>query len=251
MEIRKLLYATDVMQPDFCQLERLLDLRKLGLEEVVCLHPNEFEDWERRLADYGIKSKTLVEEGPIVPRILSTAHQEVASLIAANLDRNANRLLGSSPSRNLLRSSPVPVIVLPENQISPTLTTGTFSHVIFAAEWSPASEKALRYLLNFKDIISELEVVNVLNQRLSVRELRNLKKRLGETRKILLDEGIDAEVHIYAGKPYEEIMEAARDYDGTCIVMGTTRKGTLKQFFSRSCSYRVAEAAAVPALVIP
>ena len=84
-----------------------------------------------------------------------------------------------------------------------------------------------------------------------MRDLRNLNKRLEETRQRLLDEGIDAEAHIYAGKPAEEIMLAARDYGATSIAMGTTRRWPLMDIFSRSCSYKVAEGSAVPTLVIP
>ena len=113
------------------------------------------------------------------------------------------------------------------------------------------SEKSLIYLLNLKEVIRELELVTVISSRLSVRDMRNLKKRLAETRERLLDEGIDTEAHIYAGKPAEEIMLAARDYGATSIVMGTSRRSPLKDIFSRSCSYEVAERAVVPTLVIP
>jgi len=44
---------------------------------------------------------------------------------------------------------------------------------------------------------------------------------------------------------------AAQDYGATCIVMGTTGKSPLKELFSKSYSYRVAEASVVPTLVIP
>jgi len=250
MAIRKLLYATDIREPDFAEVERLLSLRKLGLEEVIFLAAGKVEDWEGKLDGYGVRFKTLAGEGPLVSRILSVARQEAASVIAASLNRDARRLLRSSLTKNLLRSSSVPGIILHHDaQILGVEEKGLFSHIVFATDWLPVSEKALEYLLGFKEIVRELEIVNVINKKLSVREMRNLKKRLEETRKIFLDHGMDAEAHVYAGKPPEEIMEAARDYDATCIVMGTTRKG--RDIFSRSCSYRVAEEAAVPTLVIP
>ena len=52
-------------------------------------------------------------------------------------------------------------------------------------------------------------------------------------------------------KPFEELLLAARDYDATSIVMGTSCKSPQKEFFSRSCAYRVAEEAIVPTLVVP
>ncbi|NVM21646.1 MAG: universal stress protein, partial [Desulfobacterales bacterium] len=147
---------------------------------------------------------------------------------------------------------PVPVIILPQDvNASGSGQQAVFRHVIFATDWAPSSEKAMGCLLNFAEIVKELEVVHVIDKKPSVRDMRNLKKKLTESRKIFLDHGIDAEGHIYAGKPSDEIVLAARNYDATCIVMGTTGKSALKNFFSHGCSYRVAEGSGVPTLVVP
>ena len=252
MEAEKLLYATNIRQPSFSEVERLLVLRSMGLKEVIFLHATKGEGWERRLADYGVNSKTLTVEGSLVPHILDVARREAASLIAANLNRNTRGLLRASLTTQLLRASTLPVLVLPESgKASGSVEEGLFSHIIFATDWSVASERALRYVLNFKEIIKELEIVHVIHKKLSVRDMRKLKERLSEARKVFLDRGIDAEAHVYAGKPSEEIMLAARDYAATCIVIGTTGMWTLKDMLLHSCSYRVAEASQVPTLVVP
>ena len=252
MEVGKLLYATEIREPRFSVVERLLALRALGLEEVIFLNATKVEDWERRLADYGLNSKTLMVEGPLVSSILNAAHREAVSLIAVSLNRDTRRLLRGSVTTELLRASTLPVLILPEGaEASGPGQKGMFTHVVFATDWSPASEKALGYLLNFKEIIKELEIVHVIEKKPSVRDMRNLKEELSQTRKIFLDQGIDAEAHVYAGKPSDEVMLAARDYDATCIVMGTTGKSALKDLLSHSSSYRVAEASVVPTLVVP
>ena len=252
MEAEKLLYATNIRQPSFSEFERLLFLRTLGLKEVIFLHTTNVEGWEGRLADYGMNSKTLTVEGSLVPNISDVARREAASVIAVNLNRNTKGLLRGSLTTQLLRASPLPVLILPEGaQVPESPQKDMFAHVIFATDWSPASDRALGYLLNFKDIIKELEIVHVIHKRLSVRDMRNLKEKLSQARKIFLDQGIDAEGHVYAGKPSEEIMLAARDYDATCIVMGTTGMWTLKDRLLHSCSYRMAEASKVPTLIIP
>jgi nucleotide-binding universal stress UspA family protein len=144
------------------------------------------------------------------------------------------------------------VLILPESsESSESEQNGMFSHVIFATDWSAASEKGLEYILNFRDIIKELEIVHVIHRKLSVRDMRNLKEKLSKTRQVFLDQGIDAEAHVYAGKPPEEIMLAAKDYDATCIAMGTTGMWTLKDKLLHSCSYRVAEESMLPTLIIP
>lgn len=252
MQVGKLLYVTDFRQPSFSEVERLMDLRSLGLKEVVFLHASKAEGWERRLADYGIDSKTFMVEGPMVASILDTAHREAVSLIAASLNTDRRRLLRSSLTTDLLRASSLPVLILHEGaQASGSGEGGLFTHLVFATDWSGASEKAMGYLLKLKEGIKELEIIHVIDKKLSLRDMRNLKMKLTESRKIFLNHGIDAEGHIYAGKPSDEVMLAARDYDATCIVMGTTGKSSVRDLFSPSCSYRVAEESVVPTLVCP
>lgn len=254
-EVGKLLYATNIRQPSFSEVEPLLALRTLGLKEVVFLHTTKVEDWDRRLADYGIDSKTfMVVDGSLVPAILNTVRREAVSLIAASLGRNTRRLLRGSLITELLRASALPVLIIPEEvQASGSMEEGIFTHLVFVTDWSPASEKALQYLLSLdlKTTTKALEIVHVMDKKPSIRDMQNVKYKLTESRKIFLDHGIDAEGHVYAGKPSEEIMLAAKDYDATCIVMGTTGKSHLKDLLSPSYSYRVAEASAVPTLVVP
>jgi nucleotide-binding universal stress UspA family protein len=252
-EVGKLLYVTNIRQPSFSEVEPLLALRTLGLKEVIFLHTTKVEDWDRRLADYDLKSKTFMVEGSLVPAILDTAHREAVSLIAASLGRNTRRLLRGSLITELLRASALPVLIIPEEvRASGSMEGGIFTHLVFVTDWSPASEKALQYLLNLdlKTTTTALEIVHIMDKKMSIRDMQNVKYKLTESRKIFLDHGIDAEGHVYAGKPSEEIMLAANDYDATCIVMGTTGKSHLKDLLSRSQSYRVAEASVVPTLLV-
>ena len=251
MEITKILYVTDKEKPSFGEVECLMALRKLGLEEIIGLNPKGDMDWGKSVSDYGVKSKTSAKEGPILTRILGAAKQETASMIAVNLNKETKKVFRGSRIKQLLRSSPVPVLVLNEDaQPKKSEENGIFDHVIFATDWSPLSEVAMRYILGFKEIIELVEIVNVISKRLSIRDMRGLNERLVKTRKIFLDEGIDAEAHVYAGSPPEEIMLAAREYGATAIVMGTSRKSPLRAFFSGSCSYRVAAEADIPVMVI-
>ncbi|UCG79682.1 MAG: universal stress protein [Desulfobacterales bacterium] len=252
MEVGRLLYATDMREPSFSEVEPVLTLRTLGLKEVVLLHTTKVEDWDGKVADHGLKSKTFMVDGPLVPAILNTAHRETVSLIAVSLNRDKRGLLGGSVTTKLLRASSLPVLIIPEDaQATRSMERGVFTHLVFATDWSRSSEKALGYILNFKDFISTLEIVHVIDKRLDVRDMRVLKGKLVQTRNVLSGRGIDAESHIYAGKRPEEIMLAAKDYDATCIVMGTSGKSALKALLAPSCSCRVAESSLVPTLVVP
>jgi nucleotide-binding universal stress UspA family protein len=252
MQIRRLLYATGEREPTFADMRRLAELRTVGLEEVIFLRPIKREGWDAGMAEHGITARTLVMEGQMTDSILDVAQREKVSLVAASLKKDSDSRVRRSLTKKLLRSSPVPVMILPEDlEASGDAQEGLFSHVILADDWSAASEKARNYVLHFKELIKELEIVYVLDGKLSVRDMGNLKEKLSQTRKIFLDQGIDAEGHVYAGEPAGEVMLAAKDYGGTCIVMGTTAKSFLKALLSKSYSYRVAEASVVPTLMIP
>ena len=247
-----MLYVSDEREPSFAQVEGFLALRKLGLEEVVCLLPGQATGWETRFADHAIGCKIHVEETLSVSGILERARKEDISLITVNFKGRSGRHSRPSFTRALIRSSNAPLLLMSKDIPNMKIQErGIFDHVIFPTDWSPISEKSMAYLLNFNQLIRELEIVAVISNKLSVRDMRNLKKRLSETRRIFLDEGIDAEAHVYAGKPSEEIMLASKDYDATSIIMGTSCRPSFKEIFSRSCSYRVAEEAAVPTLVVP
>jgi nucleotide-binding universal stress UspA family protein len=252
MDTGKLVYVTNTSQPEFSEAECLADLRRLGFEDVICLATAKNESWEGRLANYGFNSRTVIVDGPPLLCILDVARQEAASLIAASVNRRPRGLFHRSLTKDLLRSSPVPVMVLHEDaRGTRSGRNSMFGRVIFATDWSAASRKALDYLIGFKGVIGELEIVHVIGKKLSVRDMRNLRKKLAGIRKTFLDEGIDAETHIYAGKPPEELVLAAKDYGATCMVMGRTRRSTLKDVFSKSCSFQVAEDLVLPTLVIP
>jgi nucleotide-binding universal stress UspA family protein len=225
MEIKKLIYVTDMNSPRFEDVDQLMVLRKLGLEEVIFLNPSGIEDWDKRVEDYGVKARSLVGEGPVLSKILDAARQEDPTIIAASLNRRRRKVLRGSLIKKLLRYSPVPVILLnQETHPSGPFEKSMFQHVIYATDWSPVSETVLKYLLNLKEIIEMLEIVNVIHKKLSVRELRSLKQRITQTRRT--------------------------DYDATAIVMGTSCKSPMQEIMRRSCSYRVAEKADIPVLFI-
>ena len=253
MEIRKLLYVSGADEPDSVHIKSLMTLRQIGLEEILFLHPNRNETWEIIGRDYGIRSEELIYEEPALSNILDVIHEKKASLVAVSQTGKAKRVVNSGLMRNLLKKSPIPVIVFSKTgQDAGRDREHLFHHVIFATDWSSASKVALEYfLLNFKEIIGMLEIVNVINMRLSVRDIRTLRRKLEGTRKVFLDMGIDAESHIYAGKPSEEIVLSAEDYNATCIVMGTSSKHLIRSMLSKSCARMVAREAETPALIIP
>ena len=252
MEPRKLLYITDAVQSRVAGLEHLEKLCMLGFKEVVVVARTKPEALDLMLSKHNVSVRWVVQDGPIGPSASNTTQAEAPFMIAVDLNRDKERGFTKSSLRQLLDSSDTPVIVLPrELDQSVSRQETVLSHIIFATDWSKASEKAFQYILAFKDVIKALEVVNVVNKKLSVRNMRDIKQQLTDTRRRFVDHQIDAEFHVYAGKRPKEIMLAARDYGASCIVMGSDVKGPLKRMLFSDCAGRVVEGAMLPTLVVP
>jgi len=254
MEIRKILFATDLEDQYFALnlLKQVLSLQKLGLEQVFFLQTMPFDRWTEGVSASKVKAKTIIDENLSLSRILETAEEEDVSLIVIHLSKNKTKTSTHSIIRRLMRQSTRPILFASNNtRMAEIVKKGLFSHIIFATNWSLKSEKALRYLLGLKWILGELEIIHVIDRKLTVRDMRELKAKLVQTRKKFLDEKIDAESHIYAGKTLEEIMMAAKDYKGTMIVVGgdAERRG-IEKLFKKNSLCKIANEAILPVLVI-
>jgi universal stress protein A len=67
-------------------------------------------------------------------------------------------------------------------------------------------------------------------------------------------DGLGAKVpvrsHLRLGVPYQEIVQAAKDYESDLVIMGTTGKSGLEHFLVGSVAERVVRAAPVPVLTV-
>lgn len=252
MEIKKLLYVTNAAPPDNDEPAWSLAVQKLGFEETIYLITGDTPRWEKSLNDHGVQCRFLIEENPSHTSIMDRSREENASLIAANLNAMDASVSRRSVTRNLIKATDVPVLLIPEQtSVIQASDKGIFDHVIFATDWSPFSQNCMDALLPMKEIIGELEIVTVITKKLSIRDMIKLKEMVEETRSTFLDKGIDAEAHIYAGKTAEEIMLAVEDYDGSVLVMGASHRSALKTMFYGNCTKEVADKAMVPVLIIP
>ena len=254
MEIRKILFANDLEDQPLALnlLKQVLPLQELGLEQIFFLQTIPFDIWIEELSAGKVEARIVVDENLSVSRILEAAEEEDVSLIVTNLSKNKTKASHGLNIRKLIRQSTCPILfannIVPMTKID---KKGLFSHIIFATDWSLKSEKALSYLLGLKRILGELEIINVIDRKLTVRDMRELKEKLVQTRKKFLNEKIDAESHIYAGKTLEEILTAAKDYKATMVVIGgESEKRSLKGLFKKGSSYKIANEATLPVLVV-
>ncbi|RLI99124.1 MAG: hypothetical protein DRP08_07570 [Candidatus Aenigmatarchaeota archaeon] len=255
MEVRKLLYATDLKENSlsFDLLQGILPLRELSLNEITFLQTTPFDPWFKGLSDLSIKSKIILDDQLSASGILNAAKNEGTSLIVVNLNTKEGNGFKNSIIRQLIKKTSLPVLFVnsANKKIKPD-QKGIFASVVFATNWSYTSDKALNFLLDFKKVLGELEIVHVIQGKLTIKEMRELKNRVMRSRKICLDNKIDAESHIYAGKISEEILTAARDYKAAMVVVGgQSEKEGLSRFFKKSSSLKVVCEADLPVIVVP
>lgn len=259
MERNKLFYVANSELPPN-EPEWSLALQKLGFEERTFFNVGKTTRWQEALGKQGISGKFFSAKKTSPADIIGKAKEEKASLITINLSSDGVGISRKSMIRSLIRFTQIPVLLLPEGPFFPREETssgtpspdgGIFNHVIFATDWSPISQNCIDTLIHLKENITELEIVTVIDKKLSIRDMIGLKDMLAKTRGLLTDQGIDAEGHVYAGKPSEEILLAVKDYGGSIIAMNASHRSTLKTFFYGNCTYEVAEKAEVPILIIP
>ena len=254
MEIRKILLATDLEDQSLALnlLKQILPLQELGLEQILFLQKTPFDKWIEELSATRIEARIIVDEDLSFSRILKAAEEEDVSLIVTNLSKNKTKASRGLIIRKLIRQSTRPILFANNiDQMAESDEKGLFSHIVFATDWSLESEKALNYLLGLKMILGELEVVNVIDRKLTIRDMRELKERLAQSRKKFLDEKIDAEPHIYAGKTLEEILTAAKDYKATMLAIGRdSEKRSLMGLFKKTSFNKVPDESPLPVLVV-
>jgi nucleotide-binding universal stress UspA family protein len=246
METDKLLYVTDLEDSDlpFELVKGIFPLADKLFSEVVFLSPSSSKKWTVPLSDSPIPLKIETAESFSSAGIMNVAIEEGSTLMVVDLDRTYR----DSFLKWLLLNSSIPVLVADRNKLEEKL----FDRIILGISSFPPSEQILRRVTGFKEMIGCVDIVHVINEKLTVRDMVQLKKSMASVRKACVDEGIDAESHAYAGRVVGEILTAAKDYRGTMIVVGPT-KGKIfsKPIFKENLAYRVVRNTDIPVLFVP
>ncbi|MDO9567100.1 MAG: universal stress protein [Candidatus Desulfaltia sp.] len=256
MDVKKIVYATNLSEPTFRVLDGLSGLKNLGLQEIVLLSNNAsldlFEVWKKRLSGLGIHVSIKIDPCNLSTSVLNIIHENSISLVVLHFNKKENRrIFGGSILNDIIKSTNIPLLIVDKDEKGLNFSSkGMFERVLLVSDWPDASENALQYVIGLKELISELDIVTVIYEKLTVRDLRQLKEKMIETRKRCTDIGIEAEYHLYAGDIADEILLAAQDYDSTVIIMDATRVQKLKDIFRGKPSSRVAERSSIPALII-
>lgn len=287
-EIKRILFVTKFQELCFDALQSLLSLRKAGLEHVVFLNVIErekvamrrgagylkgeeirlremanirFIDWAENLFEQGMEVGAYIVVGSLVPEVIKAARKEETDLIVVGRSHKGilEQLYEGSEVTELLRRTAIPIVVFKHLTESRLVPKKLFDRPLLATDGSPASLRAVEYLKGLKGVTQKIDVVHVVDETelkgdstLDVQKTRKEKrKKLDEICEVFEDEGIPAKSHIRVGSPDQEIEKAAREYQSTLIVLGSSGKAAWVERWIGSTPKNIAEDSIFPTMLIP
>ncbi|MEE4365316.1 MAG: universal stress protein [Desulfotignum sp.] len=288
MKIKKLLFVTKFESLCYDALHSLLDLRKSGLEHVVFLNVIErekvtmrrgkgyvkddevrlkeianirFIDWAENLFEMGMEVGAYIEVSSLIPKILEVVEKEKPDLIVIGRSQKGKieQLYSRSDITELTRRSTVPILVfkhMTENKLVPAKI---FERPLFATSWSNSSEKAVACLKELGNVIGEMHVMHVVDEKdlktadtHVVQQVRKKERnRLDDLCAEFEKKGISARPHVYVGDPETEILRAAREYQASLIILGFSDRTALMERWMGSISRNIADKSPYPCLLFP
>jgi len=278
--VEKVLFSTDFRELSFVVAQQLRVLAKAGMKELVFVYVIDrddvsfdlargfdedladkltaeadarFTDWEKRLAEDGIQARHRIELGNPPVEIRRAADDEAADLIVIGreAEKGFDRIYLDGVAMDVLRDSRYPVYVAKPRADDPSSDDrdhNPFQRVLFATDFSDASECAQGYLKGLASVVEEVDVLHVMSDRDP--DPADEQIRLDSIAADLAGLG-EIRTHVRRGRPTQEILRVREAEDATLVIMGTTGKHGITEVFLGSCSHRVAEVSGVPVILVP
>jgi len=288
MEIRKLLFVTKFEDLCYDALNSLLALRNAALEHVIFLNVIErekvamkrgsgylkeeevklketanirFIDWAENLFEMGMEVGAYIEVSTLIPEILKVVKRESPDLIVIGHSYKGamKQLYAGSDVSELIRRTEVPVLVFKHMREDNIVPEKLFERPLLATNWSDTGKKMVEYIKGFKNVIGELHIMHVVKESTlkspSAHDVQKVRKAERKRLDALCDEfesmGINARPHVYAGDPQKEIEKAAKEYQASMIILGSSDKAAILERWVGSISKNIADKSAFPCLLIP
>ena len=295
MIFKKILFHTHFRELALNSLKTIMELKKVGLESIILTHiiPRDevsfvpyggylketeiqmktearirFEDWQKIIAEHGIKSRIRIEVGAPNAEILSIAEEEGVDLIVIGRKKRTlmEKVYVGAHIMDILRRSTVPVLMSKymvqfewENEQLTRTNDHIFDRPMLATDWSRPSENAMQGMSALKELAETILVVHVIDAKLSKGmdsdRLNSIEKesksRLQNYCRTIEQFGMSAEHHLSAGKTVQELVRLSRDHKASMIVMGKTGKDWFQEYWLGGVSHQIAELSELPVLLIP
>ena len=288
MKIKKLLFVTKFEDLCYDALNALLDLRKAALEHVIFLNVIErdkvamqrgtgylkeeevklketanirFIDWAENLFEMGMEVGAYIEVSTLIPEILKVVEREAPDLVVIGRSHKGTleQLYSRSDITELTRRTKVPILVFKHMLEDNILPEQIFKRPLFATSWSSSSKTAVDFISELGNVIGELHIMHVVNENdlkskdsHEVQKVRKFERqRLDELCDKFEDAGIDTKPHVYVGDPEKEILKAAKEYQASMIILGSSERNAILERWMGSISRNVADKSIYPCLLFP
>ena len=288
MEIKKILFVTKFEGLCYDALNTLLMLRHAALEHVVFLNVIEkdkiamqrgsgylkeeevklketanirFIDWAENLFEMGLEVGAYMEVSQLIPEILKVVKKESPDLIVIGRSHKGRleQLYAGSDVTELMRRTEVPILVFKHMMEDNIVPEKLFERPLFATNWSDTGNKTIEYIKGLKNVIGEIHIIHVVKESAlkspnahEVQKIRKAeRKRLEDLCDELEEAGINARPHVYVGDPQKQIERAAKEYQASMIILGSSDKAAILERWVGSISKNIADNSVFPCLLIP
>jgi nucleotide-binding universal stress UspA family protein len=220
-------------------------------------------EFEGKHSGEGIAIESFLHEGEVTDTILAFAQAQAVDLIVMGTHgrHGLDHILLGSATEKVLRKAPCPVLavrkpahefVAPEDRIESV----HLRKILFGVDFSSYSERALLYALSLaEEYKAELTILHVmedfpLNKDLTavtgevMRQIEELLPPSARYSNLL-------KPRLRVGKPYVEIIRAAREANTDLIVLGVRGRNALDLAIFGSTTHRVIQQGPCPVLTVP
>ena len=283
----KILVPVDFSDESDRVIKYVTGLKTFGLKEITLIHvvdvgravvwplPGKLtgaiearlEERRAQLEKDGFAAKTVLTEGRPSDEVLTQAATGKHTLIVTGSHGKTllEEILLGSVSESVSREAKIPVLLVRYDVLKDIEQTmplaqyalNTFKRVLLTSDFSKASDDAqavVRKLkkAGLKEVVS-LHISNIKQMETEQEKIEKMDSCQLENAKVakeLTRAGFEVRAVCRAGDPLAEILSVADEVDASLIVMGSHKKGVLKEWLVGSVSLNVIRTADRPTLVV-
>lgn len=208
-----------------------------------------------------VKTEFVVSDGVASDAILSVAEDQKAELIVMGTHglRGFGRLMLGSVTERVMRKSTCPVQVVRElpRDLAAAGQEQPYTHrlerILACTDFSEDSERALDYAISTaSEYDAELTLLHILEKNPGSKHSEQaVADATAQLQKVLPQErrkSVKVKTAVRFGKPYEQIIQFARDAQIDVVMMGVRGRGAVDLAILGSTAYRVMQLGPCPVL---
>ncbi|MFA6707080.1 MAG: universal stress protein [Sphaerochaetaceae bacterium] len=284
--IEKVIIATDLSESSNMVVKQLAGLKSLGVKEVLLLqcpslqevtssaiptavaYQTEAIERQKQLIEtQGFHVTVRISPGSPKREINRIAEMEGYPLIVVG-SRGESLIAGAflgGVAHEVILNAKVPVLIIhlevtQEGNLGTVgpLNSDILDHVLFATDFSPASDQAFRFVEQLSP--KKITVLHVQDQRKLEPHLSDKieqfnatdRGRMAMLKVSLVEHDInDVDILLRYGIPYMEILKTMSDIKPSLLVMGSQGRGFMHELFVGSVSQYVARRSWIPTVLVP